>query len=218
MPCVHLFADEAGDFKFHNGADASRYFILCTICTSGWEVGNDLRHLRRRMLLEGIELGDKFHAGADKQAVRDEVFNVLQQHDFRIDATILDKRKAFPYVRPDEPTFYQYAWYFHAKYVIPRIAAAGADLFISAAALETKKGKAAFKLAFNNVMQQTAPRTNWATDFPLSVADPCLQAADYCAWAIQRKWERNDLRSYDLIADKVSTEYDLWRIGAQVFY
>jgi uncharacterized protein DUF3800 len=218
MPCVNLFADEAGDFKFKNSAGASRYFILCTIRTVGWDVGNDLRDLRRRMLLDGIELGDKFHAGPDKQAVRNEVFKLLQHHDFRIDATILEKRKAFPYVRPDEPTFYKYAWYFHAKYVIPKVVLPGHDLFISAAALETKKGKAAFKLAFNNVMQQTAPRTNWASDFPLSVADPCLQAPDYCAWAIQRKWEMNDRRSFDLIADKVKTEYDLWQIGTEVFY
>jgi hypothetical protein len=170
------------------------------------------------MLLRGLALGDKFHASSDAQAVRDEVFNLLRQHDFRIDATVLEKRKAYPYVRPDEPTFYRYAWYYHAKYVVPRTAVAGHDLFISAAALETKKGKAAFKLAFNNVIQQTAPGTNWATDFPLSVADPCLQAADYCAWAIQRKWEMGDLRSHILIADKIVTEFDLWAPGAITYY
>jgi len=26
------------------------------------------------------------------------------------------------------------------------------------------------------------------------------KVADYCAWAIQRKWERDDLRSYELIS------------------
>lgn len=170
------------------------------------------------MLLNRVELGDKFHASSDKQAVRDEVFNVLQQHNFRIDATILEKRKAYPQVRPNEPTFYRYAWYYHGKYVVPLVTRPGHDLFISAAALETNKGKAAFKLAFNNVMQQVAAGPSWATDFPLSVADPCLQAADYCAWAIQRRWEMGDNRSHALIADKISTEFDLWQVGTQTFY
>jgi hypothetical protein len=164
--------------------------------------------------LMGLNLVTSFTRGLTSKPSEMKCSNCFQHHDFRIDATILEKRKAFPYVRPDEPTFYKYAWYFHAKYVIPKVVLPGHDLFISAAALETKKGKAAFKLAFNNVMQQTAPRTNWASDFPLSVADPCLQAPDYCAWA----WEMNDRRSFDLIADKVKTEYDLWQIGTEVFY
>jgi len=49
-------------------------------------------------------------------------------------------------------------------------------------------------------------------------ADPCLQIADYCAWAIQRKWERQDLRSYDLIRAKIRSEYDLWAKGTDYYY
>jgi hypothetical protein len=40
-----------------------------------------------------------------------------------------------------------------------------------------------------------------------------LWAVDYCAWAIQRKWEMDDYRSYKLVADKIATEFDLWRVG-----
>ena len=218
MPCMYLFADEAGDFKFRSGENISRYFILCTIRTTCCDIGTSLHDLRRDMLLRGSVLGDKFHCSSDRQSTRDEVFALLQRHEFRIDATILEKRKARPHVCPDGPTFYQYAWHYHAKYVVPRSMVDGHDLFICAAALETSKGKAAFKLAFNNVIQQTAPRTRWATDFPPSASEPCLQAADYCAWAIQRKWEMGDTRSYGVIANKIATEFDLWRTGASYYY
>ncbi len=57
------------------------------------------------------------------------------------------------------------------------------------------------------------PTKKWATDFWPSGADPCLQVADYCAWAIQRKWEKGDARSYDLIKDRITYEYDLWKKG-----
>jgi hypothetical protein len=49
-------------------------------------------------------------------------------------------------------------------------------------------------------------------------SDPCLQVADYCTWAIQRKWERNDNRSYDLISGKLESEYDVWAIGRTYHY
>lgn len=61
-------------------------------------------------------------------------------------------------------------------------------------------------------MRQTVD-ANWMTDFCPASADPCLQVADYCAWAIQRKWERDDPRSYDLISDRITYEYDLWSHG-----
>ena len=57
------------------------------------------------------------------------------------------------------------------------------------------------------------PRQQWRTAFWPCQTDPCLQAADYCTWAIQRKWEKGDRRSYDLIKDKISYEYELWARG-----
>ena len=59
---------------------------------------------------------------------------------------------------------------------------------------------------------------NYRTDFCPAAADPCLQVADYCAWALQRKWERNDLRSYNLISDRITYEYDLWSRGDKHHY
>ncbi len=49
-------------------------------------------------------------------------------------------------------------------------------------------------------------------------SDPCLQVADYCVGAIQRKWERGDHRSYDLIKDKIETEFDAWAVGTRHYY
>ncbi|HEV3094413.1 MAG TPA: hypothetical protein VGY30_07850 [Solirubrobacteraceae bacterium] len=34
----------------------------------------------------------------------------------------------------------------------------------------------------------------------------CLVIADYCTWAIQRRWERDDRRSHQLLADKIASE------------
>ena len=45
-----------------------------------------------------------------------------------------------------------------------------------------------------------------------------LQVADYCAWALHRKWEREppDTRSYTQIRNKIATEYDLLGNGSRL--
>ena len=56
------------------------------------------------------------------------------------------------------------------------------------------------------------------THFCPAATDPCIQVADYCAWAIQRKWELDDDRSYVLIADHITAEYDLFKGGNEHYY
>jgi len=219
MPLVHVFGDEAGCFAFNRSERASRYFILTTIKCANCDVGTELLDLKRSLTRRGIDVGDKFHASTDKQNIRDEVFRVIGRHNFRVDSTILEKSKAQPQTRTDEATFYQYAWFYHGRHITPLFCLPGNDVLVTAAALETKMGKAAFKLAFNNAIQQTKPRGGQlSTAFPAYVADPCLWAADYCCWAIQRKWERDNRRSFELIEDKIRSEFDLWQRGNRHYY
>jgi hypothetical protein len=58
-----------------------------------------------------------------------------------------------------------------------------------------------------------------ATEDPQTVRDEVFaQVADYCTWAIQRKWERQDQRSHALIASKVQSEFDVWARGKVQYY
>jgi hypothetical protein len=67
------------------------------------------------------------------------------------------------------------------------------------------------------VQQVTQSSRHCVVAWP-TISDPCLQVADYCTWAIQRKWEREDLRSYALIASKIRSEYDVWQRGQVRYY
>jgi hypothetical protein len=219
MPLVHVFADEAGCFRFDRSQSASRYFILTTIKCSTCDIGTELLDFKRSLARRGIDIGDRLHASSDTPAIRDEVFKIILNHEFRTDCTILEKSKAQPQTRADEATFYRYAWYYHGRHITPRFCVGDNDVLVTAAALATNAGKAAFKLAFNNAIQQTMPRNaRLSTAFPLYAADPCLWAADYCCWAIQRKWERNDQKQYNLIAHTIRSEYNLWQTGEKQYY
>ena len=221
MPNKFIFADEAGCFTFNRQPNVSRYFILCTVVMDDCAVATELLNLRRRLAWEGAELGDFFHATADKQAVRDEVFKAITKYPFSIQATIIEKSKAQLHVRESKPRFYQYGYFYHFKYGATAQLTTASEALVTTASLGTRKERTAFEEAVADVMRQTKRAKEWKADFMPCHADPCLQVADYCAWAIQRKWEskdQKDVRSYDLIKDRITYEYDLWSHGDQHQY
>ena len=218
MARKYIFADECGNFDFSTRLGASKYFILVTLTAPSCAVGQALLDLRRELAWRGVGLSTEFHATTDEQAIRDEVFKVLVRHDFRVDATVLEKAKAQPSIRPTEERFYQMAWYLHMKYVAPRVIRRNDELLVLGASVGTRKRRGVFHAAVGDVIQQVSPTTSFQVACWSASSDPCLQAADYCAWALQRRWEGNDERSYRLIASKLHSEFDVFRIGATRYY
>lgn len=219
MPNRFFFADEAGCFAFSRKPNVSKHFILCTVSMIDCSVGDALIALRRKLAWSEEDLGEYFHACNDRQVVRDAVFAEILKHDFSVQATIMEKSKAQAQVRQSKARFYKYGWFYHFKHGASKLVGAETEALITTASLGTGKEKAAFKDAIADVMRQTLKAKAYRTDFCPAAADPCLQVADYCAWAIQRKWEdKKDLRSYDLIKDRISYEYDLWAKGKDHHY
>ena len=218
MTRLHIYADESGNFDFSRGPKATQYFVLTTVFLGDHGIANDLLSLRRDLAWDGVDLHQEFHATEDKQCVRDRVFEVITSHDFRIDATILNKRKAQPQVRVRDTRFYKYGWFYHMRYLAPRVASSGDEVLIIAASLGTRSKRASFYDAIKDVMEQVSPTPNFRAAFWPAAVDPCLQVADYCCWAVQRKWESGDERSYTLIKNKIRSEFDLFRGGGTEYY
>ena len=214
----YLYADESGDFNFSDSPRASRYFILTTVLIDDHGIESALLDLRRELAWEGLRLPQEFHATEDLQLVRDRVFAVLNRYDFRIDATVLEKRKVNPNRRSSEEKFYQYACFYHLRYVVPRVASAADELLVIASSIGIKRKKEDFRFAVEVSMSQTSATDAVQVDAWPAAVEPCLQVADYCSWAIQRKWERGDTRSYDLIKDKIHSEHDLFAGGNRLYY
>lgn len=218
MPRRFIFTDEAGDFAFKRGPNIAKYFIVCSVTLESCDVGETLLRLRRKLGWEKELLNDYFHATQDIQVVRDKVFAAVRDENFRVDATILEKSKAQPHIRASTDKFYKYAWWYHFKHIGPQITSRANELHLTTASLGTKKERAIYTAAVNDVIQQTLRGVNWVTSFTPAGCDPCLQLADYCTWAIQRKWELNDDRSYILIQKRIATEFNLWRNGRTHYY
>jgi hypothetical protein len=216
---VRLFADETGNFDFSRRPGASRYFGVGTLQveSSGMAaLQSDLTALRFKLQGDGQHDGRCFHATEDKQAVRNEVFAVLADHDFRFDATMLEKSKSMPHLRADEPTFFKYAWFCHFRFQAARLRRD--ELAVFTADLNTRKQRSSFQAAVTDVVKQCIPGQSHHVAFWKSETEPCLQASDYCLWAVSRKYERGDMRSYELIRSKVSSDFDLFRSGSTHHY
>lgn len=218
MSQIYLFSDEAGCMTFNRETNVSRFFIICTVATDDLSAGFALHELRHELLREGLPLNECFHATEDRQAVRDRVYASFNGHKFAIQATICEKAKAQPQVRASKARFYKYPWYYHLKHGFRRHVPDGSDIVVTAASIGTKRERATYRSALDDVVNQNISNARWCVDFRPAIADPWLQIADYCAWAIQRKWERNDTRSYDLISDRITYEYELWRHGTTLYY
>jgi Protein of unknown function (DUF3800) len=216
MSECYVFADEAGNFDFSDGRDASRYFVLCTVMAEHCAAGDALLTLRRDLGWRGLHLDRVFHASEDSQAIRAEVFELLSGEDFWVDATIFDKRKAQSHLR-SEASLYGMAWYLHFKYLAKQMDASD-RLFVAASSLGTKKARGALHTAIDDVVRRLSPCRSHRVAFWPAESDPCLQVADYCTWAIQRKWERGDARSHALILPKIRSEFDVWRRGQTTYY
>lgn len=216
-----VFADEAGDFEFSRKQNVSKYFIACAIKVDSCDIGLELLKLRRELLWNRIEFGDYFHATSDAQAVRDRVFELINKYEIEIYAQILEKSKAQSQIRSSASRFYQYSWLYLFRHAMPKIITSIDDqLMVTAASIGTKKSKGDFSEAVRDTVKQAQKidAGSWRTSFVSSASDPCLQIADYCTWAIQRKWERGDARSYELIKPKIKYEYDLWGHGTRHYY
>lgn len=215
---TYIYADESGNFDFSRNTGATRYFLLTTVVINDHSVESELLELRRELAWEGVVLSGSLHTTTDKQRVRDRVFDIIRRHDFRIDTTILDKRKAEPQIRSTDLQFYKQAWFHHMQYVAPRVVSSLDELLVVAASIGNKREQNAYLSAIQDVLNQTSPTYATRAEMWGANSDPCLQVADYCSWAIQRKWERSDFRSYQLIQDKIESEYDLFQPEITIYY
>ena len=203
----YVYADESGNFDFSNRDGASRYFILTSITVADHTIESDLLELRRELAWAGEPLTGGFHATNDKRHIRQRVFEALARHEFRVDATILEKHKADP-SRRTLTRLYSLTWFFHLTGLIPALMPASDELMVVAAAIGTQDTQTDFYATVDSATAAQAPGMSVRRAMWTAATSPLLQVADYCSWAIQRKWERLDTRAYQLISGKIATEFD----------
>lgn len=209
----YLFVDEAGNFDFK--PSGKRYLVLASVALDDCAVGDALLALRREMVWDGIDFVGPFHAASDKQRVRDRVFGLLSAYPMRVDATLFEKANVEP-TRRDEEHFYGLAWLLHMQRIARDVAGSDDELMVVGASLGTRRRQEALAAVVRETVHETVGCAVVRVGYWPAASDPCLQAADYFCWAIQRAWERGDGRSRVLIEHAIASEVDAFAVGDDV--
>ena len=212
--CLYIFLDEGGNFDF--SPTGSKYFTLTGVTRERpLTAYSDLVELKYDVLEDGLNI-EYFHATADKQRVRDKVFAIIERHiaGTRIDVIVVEKNKTFAALREVERFFckmlgsllryiingHDLSLYAEVIVITDRLPHKGRRDLLEKAVKLTMAGLLPEALAYRILHHES--KSNFY-----------LQVADYCNWAIFRKWERDDERSYTIIKGAIASEWEIFKAG-----
>lgn len=216
---LYIFLDEGGNLDF--SGSGTKYFTLTSLSKErpfeAYKVMNELKY----DLIEVETEIEYFHASEDRQAVRNEVFEIIKTHldQTRLDSLIVEKRKTGPALQAEEK-FYPRMLGYLLKYVVN-----GYDLtmfekvIVFTDSIPVQRKKKAIQKAIKIFLASVLPaEVTYSICHHASKSNYDLQIADYCNWAVFRKWEGGDARSYDIIRRVVRSEFDIFQKGMKYYY
>ncbi len=216
MKIINIFIDESGDPDFR--PQASDYLILgsTTIVDDPCSLYDSLSELKHRLNTGGNNIA-RFHASEDRQEVRDQVFSVLsnKQSICENDFVVVEKRKVNPSIRDIKELYPKIAYYL-LQYIFNRHNDVD-KVIIYTDTLPSGKKEAIEKSLKVNI-RGLLGRNEFHIYHHTSYSNFGLQAIDYYLWAVFRRWERSDLRSYQYISQSIKSEFDVFRKGASFYY
>jgi hypothetical protein len=216
---LYIFIDEGGDLEFSN--KGTRYFTLTALSKiRPFTLYEPLVNLKYDLWEKGINF-EYFHATEDTQRTRDEVFELISNNlsKFTIDSIIVEKGKTYPALQ-DHHRFYQKTFQMLLNYTLERHKGNFNRIFILTDTIPVKKKRSEIQKAIKTFTSSWAMKykADYTVQHYASKSDINLQIVDYFNWAIFRKWERSDTRSYDIIKDAVFSEFDVFEVGGHYYY
>ena len=106
------------------------------------------------------------------------------------------------------------------RYVVKRFDLKSyARIIILTDKIPVKKMRKVIEKAVKTTLREMLPdRLGFSVLHHSSKSNFGLQIADYCNWAIYRKWSRGDNRSYDIIKRAIRSEFDIFQMGSVFYY
>ncbi|MCB9811179.1 MAG: DUF3800 domain-containing protein [Candidatus Nomurabacteria bacterium] len=236
---LYIFIDESGDFTFSN--KGSKFFILTAASTIHPLNRRDLPlSARYELLCEGYNI-EYFHATVDAQVVRNKFYEKIKDlPDYEIDSVIAEKRKAnftlyeevmaessktgFLKIKTEQvhEKFYKQLCETLLKYVCHRYLKIRASLGIKKVVVVLDQALPNKKREFVTKSIKQYIKSHFGLVpymyFHSTKSDVNCQIADYCCWAMKKKWTDNELRPYNEIKHNVKSEFDIFRNGEKYFY
>ena len=196
----YIFLDESGNLDF--SPTGTRYFVLTSVSTERpFPFSGALDDFKYDCLESGLNL-QAFHCAEDRQHVRDKVFDIIGANlgSLRVDSLIVEKRKTRPALR-EETRFYPEMLGSLLKYVLPDVPQPSTAITVITDRLPLQRKRKSIEKTVKGTLAAMVPLSlaSYRIFHHDSKSHYGLQVADYCSWAVFRKWESSDMRSYNLI-------------------
>jgi hypothetical protein len=223
---LYIFIDESGNFDFSRSG--TRYYIFTAIITYyPWEKCESFVELRHRIISRDLplsisdeyieeNLSHRFHATEDQQVVRNAVFALISQlHFISGHSVIVRKNKTNPSIR-DSQKFYPKILGILLRKIINKYDFSKLCIIIDN--VPVNKNRKAFIGALKSEINKTNDNQPYTIYSSRSESNIFLQITDYINWAVFRKWENNDDRSYFDIQKFMKLESDIFIYGDEAYY
>lgn len=217
---LYIFLDEGGNFDFSPRGTRYITFSALSKITPLDEIP-ELSHLKYSLWKEGHEI-ERFHASEDLQFTRDKVFEILCSNlsTYRLDTIIVEKRKTNPILQDDMVRFYRTMFKILMNFIDTGYGGAFDKTIIVTDTLPTgsKNSKMTKALKLELASWTKNKQKSYRIYHFSSASDINLQIVDYLNWAVYVKWERMEMRSYNLVRPCIKSEFDVFMKGVNYFY
>ena len=226
MRTLFIFIDESGDLDF--SPKGTKYFLISAISTLDPLGKEKLEKIKYDLIEKGTDI-EYFHATKDEQFVRNRVYNFIESLEgIEIDSVIVQKNKTNPSLYIPEKKMWKkekgselYSMVLRTllRYIFYRYRdSINIDLAVVVlSSIFNKSKQELIKKTIKIYLEQEFLKPFFLY-FHQCKADKNTQIADYCCWAIHKKWTDGEMRPYSAIQNKIRSEFDIFEIGETIYY
>jgi hypothetical protein len=208
--CLYIFLDEAGNLDF--SAAGTRYFILSGITKERpFFAYRELTELKYNLVEQGVSI-EYFHAAVDNQSTRNQVYDIIEKNldGVIVDAVLVEKARVVPEFHLDEHFYPKVLGTLLREILAQHPMADFREVIVFTDRIPINRKRAAIEKAVKMTLSTMLPtEVRYRVHHHESKSNMDLQIADYCTWAIYRKWSRKDIRSYKRVEKAIRIEWDL---------
>ena len=175
----------------------------------------ELTELKYDLVEHGMGL-EYFHAAEDNQATRNQVFDIIEKNlaDVAVDSIIVEKQNVVAAMRAEEQFIPKVLGTLLREILKNYPLAELAEVIVFTDNLPVQRKRAAVEKGVKMTLASMLPATvRYRVLHHASKSNLDLQIADYCTWAVYRKWNLSDDRSFQRIRTAVRREWDVLQSG-----
>ena len=200
---MYIFLDESGDLGFSK--KSQQYFVIAILITKDKKpIENCIKRVRQRKLPKKYKRIPELKFRNSNRIIRKSVLKCLSKRDVEISYILLNKRRVYRRLQDKKNIVYNYI----TSFLLQKVLSEESDkIEFVVDRLYTKKNREEFNSYINYKIRRVLRRTiKISIEHKNSEEERCLQAVDFVAGAIYRKYVFDDESYYSIIRDKIQEE------------